>query len=110
MVYKELTENEKLELISYLNWDYTDTYKDMLDVIEGRKKSSGAFNEKTLFARGLETLGWNEIVNLWTLEKCNFLYDEKVRRMIFNKTLKNQYDKIFTLLRTGTLPQYRTKS
>lgn len=104
MVYEELTENEKLKLISYLNWDYTDTDKDMLDVIEGKKKTSGAFSEKTLFARCLETLGWKDLVNLWTLEKCILLYDEKVKRMIFNKLLREEYDLIFTLLRTGSLP------
>ena len=104
MIYKTLSRDEKIRLLSKINWDYIDTPEDMLDVIEDKKITSGAFTKQTLFVRSLETLSWNDLVNLWTLEKCIILYNNKVRRMIFDKFLRGEYDKIFTLLRTGTLP------
>ena len=103
MVYKELSEEEKMNLLYGLNWDYTDDYRDMLAVVEGKKERSGAFTEKTLFARCLESLGWEDLVNLWTMERCDALYDESTRRMVFDKFLREEYDKVFALLRTGTL-------
>jgi len=32
----KLTHDEKIKLMSSLNWDYMDKYEDMLAVIEGR--------------------------------------------------------------------------
>ena len=51
-----LSHEEKLELMSNLNWDYLDTHEDMLLVIEGKKESSGAFTRDKLFVRSLERL------------------------------------------------------
>jgi len=49
-----LSYKEKLDLMRSLNWDYLDTYEDMLSVIEGRIKTSGAFTRDKLFVRSLE--------------------------------------------------------
>ena len=104
MVYKKLSCEEKKKLLEGINWDYLDTEEDILDVVEGKKKSSGAFTEQTLFARCLECFTWQNVVNLWTLERCDSLYDSKVRKMIFDKFIREEYDKVFGLLRTGSLP------
>jgi hypothetical protein len=54
----QLTHEEKLNLMRSLNWDYLDTQKDMLAVIEGRLASSGVFTRDKLFVRSLERLPW----------------------------------------------------
>ena len=57
-----LTYQEKLDMMSTLNWDYLDKYEDMLEVIEGKRETSGAFTRDKLFVRSLERLPWHHIM------------------------------------------------
>jgi hypothetical protein len=68
-----MSHEEKLKLMSSLNWDYLDTHEDMLAVIEGRLESSGAFNREKLFVRSLERLPWHCVTALWGIEKIKEL-------------------------------------
>ena len=110
MSYKTLSDEEKLILIEKLNWDYDISAKEILDVITGKKYSAGAFTRETLFARSLETFLWEDLVNLWGLETCKTLYTEKTRRMIFSKSLREEYDAVFSVLRGNPLPISRQSS
>ena len=69
----QLSHEEKIKLMSNLNWDYKDTYEDMLAVIEGKLDSSGAFTRDKLFVRSLERLPWHYITALWGIEKIKEL-------------------------------------
>ena len=60
-----LSYEEKLKLMSNLNWDYLDKYEDMLAVIENRLERSGAFTRDKLFVRSLERLPWHYMTALW---------------------------------------------
>jgi hypothetical protein len=59
-----LSYKEKIHLMKILNWDYLDTYEDMLSVIEGRINTSGAFTQDKLFVRSLERLPWHYVTAL----------------------------------------------
>ena len=57
-----LSRDEKLNLMTSLNWDYLDTAEDMLAVIEGKLETSGAFTRDKLFVRSLERLPWHYVI------------------------------------------------
>ena len=104
MSYKVLSDEQKMNLLTKLNWDYDVSYEDILKLIKGEKDSVGGFSQESLFARSLETFLWEDLVNLWGLDTCTSLYTEKVRRMIFSKHLREEYDAVFKVLRGEPLP------
>lgn len=98
MVYEKISERKKKSLASRLNWDYTDSVSDLLDVITGKSAGSNSFSAETLFVRSLETLCWVDLVNLWTIERCIQLYSPRVKRMLRSHFLREEYDRIFSIL------------
>jgi len=80
-----LSHDDKLKLMSNLNWDYLDTHEDMLSVIEGRLETSGAFTRDRLFVRSLERLPWHYVTALWGVETIKELYTEEIARRIWPK-------------------------
>ncbi|MCL2231631.1 MAG: hypothetical protein FWB99_00965 [Treponema sp.] len=74
-----LSHDEKLALMSSLNWDYLDTAEDMLAVIEGSLETSGAFTCDKLFVRSLERLPWHYVTALWGVETIKKLYTPNSR-------------------------------
>ena len=102
-----LTHEEKLSLMRSLNWDYLDKHEDMLAVIEGKLKTSGAFTQDKLFVRSLERLSWYRIVGLWGTEKIKELYTPEIARQIWPKEMKNIYDFAVAILRREPVPPAR---
>jgi hypothetical protein len=94
-----LTHNEKLDLMSSLNWDYLDKPEDMLAVIEGTRVSSGAFTREKLFVRSLERLSWYRIIGLWGVEEIKKLYTPDLAGRIWPKDLRWRYDYALAILR-----------
>lgn len=91
----------KKNLISKINWDYDISEDEALEIIEDKKnKSPFRIN---YFVKSLETFSWQDLVFLWGLKECDRLYTPEVRRMIFPKSLQEQYDGVFELLRNRTL-------
>lgn len=91
----------KKDLISKINWDYDISEDEALEIIEDKKnKSPFRIN---YFVKSLETFSWQDLVFLWGLKECDRLYTPEVRRMIFPKSLQEQYDGVFELLRNRTL-------
>ena len=103
----ELAHKEKLKLMNSLNWDYLDTYEDMLSVIEGRLESSGAFTRDKLFVRSLERLPWHYVVGLWGVEAIKQLYTEDIARRIWPKERRYHFDFALAVLRKEPLPPSR---
>jgi hypothetical protein len=95
----QLTHEEKLKLMSNLNWDYLDKYEDMLAVIEGRLESSGAFTRDKLFVRSLERLTWYSVVGLWGIETIKELYTPEIAKRLWPKENKRHYDFVLAVLR-----------
>jgi hypothetical protein len=88
----QLTFEEKLNLMSALNWDYLDSPEDMLAVIEGRLESSGAFTRDGLFVRSMERLTWYSFIGLWGLDAVKELYTPELAGRIWPKQLRRRYD------------------
>jgi hypothetical protein len=103
----QLSYDEKLELMSSLNWDYLDTYEDMLSVIEGKLDNSGAFTRDRLFVRSLERLPWHYLVALWGVETIKEMYTPEIAKRIWPKERKYHYDFALALLRGEPLPPTR---
>ena len=99
-----LTHEEKLKFMRTLNWDYLDTYEDMLAVIEGRLESSGAFNREKLFIRSLERIPWHYVVALWGIETIKELYTPEIAGRIWPKSRRYHFDFALAVLRREPLP------
>jgi hypothetical protein len=95
----ELTRKDKLRLMANLNWDVLDSFEDMLDVIEGRRESSGSFDRKKLFVRSLERLPWHYTVALWGVETMKELYTPEIRKRIWPPERRDTFDFAFGILR-----------
>jgi len=103
----QLSHDEKLELMSTLNWDYLDTHEDMLAVIEGTLDSSGAFTRDRLFVRSLERLPWHYITALWGIETIKEMYTEEIAQRIWPKERRRHFDFALAVLRGEPLPPAR---
>jgi hypothetical protein len=99
-----LTHDEKLKLMSNLNWDYLDTHDDMLAVIEGRLERSGAFTQDKLFVCSLERLPWHYVTALWGVEKIKELYTPEIANRIWPKERRYYFDFALAVLRREPLP------
>ena len=102
-----LTYEEKIGLMSSLNWDYLDTHEDMLAVIEGRLETSGAFTRDKLFVRSMERLTWHNFIGLWGLDAVKELYTPELANRIWPKGRKAHYDFALAVLRREPLPPAR---
>ena len=103
----QLSYEEKIKLMSSLNWDYLDTYEDMLAVIEGRLERSGAFTRDKLFVRSLERLPWHYVTALWGVETIKEMYTEEIARRIWPKGRRYDFDFALAVLRREPLPPAR---
>ena len=94
-----LTPEEKIKLMSSLNWDYLDTHEDMLAVIEGHLETSGAFTRDKLFVRSLERLPWHYVTALWGIETIKELYTPEIAKRIWPKERRHHFDFAIAVLR-----------
>ena len=102
-----LTYEEKIKLMSSINWDYLDKPEDMLAVIEDRLETSGAFTKDKLFVRSMERLTWYNFIGLWGLETVKKLYTPEIANRIWPKGRKHHYDFAVAVLRREPLPPAR---
>ena len=104
---RQFSHDEKIKLMSSLNWDHLDTPEDMLAVIEGRRETSGAFTRDKLFVRSMERLTWYYFLALWGVETVIELYTPEIANRIWPKDLRERYDFAIALLRREPLPSAR---
>jgi len=102
-----LSHEERLGLMPSLNWDYLDKHEDMLAVIDGNLKSSGAFTRDRLFVRSLERLPWHYVTALWGIEAIKELYTPEIARRIWPKSRRYHFDFALAVLRRESLPSAR---
>jgi hypothetical protein len=95
----DLSREEKLKLMSSLNWDYNITHEDMLAVVEGKAEKVGPFDKTFLFVRSLERLPWHCVIGLWGVEAAKELYTEKAAARLWPKSLRRTFDFAFAVLR-----------
>ena len=99
--------DEKLALMSSLNWDYLDTAENMLAIIEGTLETSGAFTRGKLFVRSLERLPWHYVTALWGVETIKKLYTPEIAERIWPKDRRYHFDFALAVLRREALPPAR---
>jgi len=102
-----LADEEKIKLMRSLNWDYLDKPEDMLEVIEGKLISSGAFTRDKLFVRSLERLPWHYVTALWGVEAIKELYTTEIAKRIWPKNRRYHFDFALAVLRKEPLPPAR---
>ena len=105
--YMKLSYEEKIDLMSSLNWDYLDSYDDMLAVIEGGLECSGAFTRDKLFVRSLERLPWHYVTALWGVETIKDMYTPEIAKRIWPKERRKHFDYALAVLRREPLPPTR---
>jgi len=103
----QLSYDERMQLMSKLNWDHLDKYEDMLDVIDGRLNSSGAFTQDKLFVRSLERLPWHYVIALWGTEAIKRLYTSEIALCIWPKERRQHFDYALAVLRREPIPPTR---
>ena len=103
----QLDYNEKLKLMSALNWDYLDKHEDMLAVINGQINSSGAFTQDKLFIRSLERLPWHYVIALWGIDTVKKLYTPETAMRIWPKERRQHLDYALAVLRREPIPLAR---
>ena len=103
----QLCYDEKLSMMSALNWDYLDEFEDMLAVIDGRLESSGVFTQDKLFVRSLERLPWHYVTALWGIEAITRLYTPEVAMRIWPKERRRYFDYAVAVLRREPIPPAR---
>jgi len=103
----KLSYEEKIDLMSSLNWDYLDSYDDMLAVIEGGLECSGAFTRDKLFVRSLERLPWHYVTALWGVETIKDMYTPEIAKRIWPKERRKHFDYALAVLRREPLPPTR---
>ena len=94
-----LSREEKLKLMSNLNWDYTTSAEDMLAVIEGKIDKAGPFDKTFLFVRSLERLPWHYMILLWGVETAKELYTPQAAERLWPKSRRRTFDFAFAVLR-----------
>ena len=94
-----LSQEEKLDLMRSLNWDYNVTSEDMLAVIEGKLEKIGPFDKTFLFVRSLERLPWHYMIGLWGVENAKELYTQDAAARLWPKSLRRTFDFAFSVLR-----------
>jgi hypothetical protein len=94
-----LSHDEKIEILSSLNWDYTTPPEDMLAVAEGRLDKAGPFDRDFLFVRFLERVSWHRIIAFWGVEQVKNLYTPEVARRIWPQERRQHFDFALAILR-----------
>ena len=93
--------NNKNSILGKIKWDYNYSDSELLAIINN--KSSDSNVRRCFFIKSLQTLTWQELVALWGISECDRLYDDKTRKGLFPRQLREVYDGVFELLRNKTL-------
>ncbi|MBI4645659.1 MAG: hypothetical protein HY738_03440 [Bacteroidia bacterium] len=75
-----------------LMWDYNIPPGHCLEVLEGKRKTAGHYNEHTLFRKLLESYRWFTILKLLPLKKISQLLTDDVIKSLRFKSLRTNYE------------------
>jgi hypothetical protein len=99
MAAMTLDYDEKINILSSLNWDYTTSPEDMLAVAEGRLDKAGPFDRDFLFLRFLERVSWHRLIAFWGVEQVKELYTPELARRIWPRERRRHFDFALAILR-----------
>jgi hypothetical protein len=94
-----LSHDEKLAIMTSLNWDYITSPEDMLAVAEGKIDKAGPFDRNFLFVRFLERVPWHRLIAFWGVDAVKELYTPEIARRLFPRDLRKKYDFALAILR-----------
>ena len=81
-----------------LMWDYNIPPEHCLEVLEGKRKKAGHYDEDTLFRKLIESFSWFTVLGILPQERIlELLSIEKIKKLRF-KSLTNQYEFIYQRL------------
>jgi len=98
------------EIVKRLCWDYDIDPADLLDVVEGYRESAGPLDRQKLFARSLERLPWNRIVELWGFEQARSLLGPGTISLVRDKSRRKQLERLEKILRGESVSASRWDS
>lgn len=86
------THKQKLDLMKGLMWDYNIPPEQCLEVLEGKSKNAGHYNEITLFRKLLESYRWFTVLKILPVERiAKLLTDDLIKSLRF-KSLRINYE------------------
>ena len=94
----DLHQNE-LTIISKLNWEYTYSPEELWKLIKDKGNKSDL--RICFFIKSLQTLDFETLVSLWSLDEIKNLYTEKIRKGHWPRELREKYYRIFAELNNG---------
>lgn len=95
---------EKLKILSMLNWDYNVSPEDMLAVIEGKLDVAGPFTRERIFLRSLERLPWHRISGLWGADLSERMLTTDIIRKIWPESRRGQLERLEKILHGKPVP------
>jgi hypothetical protein len=74
-----------------LMWDYKYSPEECLEVLEGKRKTVGHYNEKTLFRKLLESYHWFTILKILDLKRISELLSDDVIQSLRMPSMRKAY-------------------
>lgn len=99
-----MTQEEKIKSIKGLFWDYVVDPQETLRHIEAADIDE--ISLRRLFVRCFERLKWDDVVDIWGIDRCLDMEGDEVRRMI-RPQLRDKYDRIYAALHRKPIPLSR---
>jgi len=94
----QFSREKKLELMRSLMWDYNIPPEHCLEVLEGKRKNAGHYDEDTLFRKLIESFSWFTVLGILSPERIlELLSLEKIQKLRF-KSLTKHYEFIYSRL------------
>lgn len=89
---------KKIELMQQIMWDYHFSPHECLEVLEGKRKTVGHYNEYTLFRKLLESYRWYSIMEILPLERISKLLTKEVVNSLRMPSMRKCYEFVFERL------------
>lgn len=86
------TREEKLKMMRQIMWDYHYSPEECLEVLEGKRRTVGHYNEKNLFRKLLESYPWFSILKILSLERIAELLTEDVVDSLRFPSMRKKYE------------------
>ncbi len=95
MMLDDASRHSKIEFVL---WDYKIPAEDCIAVLDGIKKTTGHYDEKSLFIKILESLPWYTIMDIIPLNRIKKLLTPDIINKLRAEQLRKRYEFILARL------------
>jgi hypothetical protein len=74
-----------------LMWDYNIPPEHCLEVLEGKRKMAGHYNESTLFRKLIESFPWFTVLGILNIRRIKLLLSQQLINSLRFKSLSETY-------------------